>query len=655
MKNIKYATIAEKELIENAWLDIDIPDSYIINPIKDIPEAFKSEPEVFFIYMMSRPEYIGAFCKYIMNITLYPHQCLVLRELWTHRFPMLIAARGFSKCVRDALIITNNGTCKIEDLIPEDFPAMEKYYLDDCYIYGENGFNKAEYVWKNTPSKTIKIATYMGYELEGTENHPIRVVREGKLEWVNMEDLKIDDIVPIDRTECWPENTNDIPEDIGYWMGALVGDGGYTQRGHISFTNQDQNVVEQVSDIFLKLYGKPLKKLNYPDKDYQYLICGVKIWDDLFQKYGFNSPVCGEKDIPSSIWSASKKTAAAFLRGLFDTDGCVTKPGTVVELSCKSPNMAKSVQQLLLRFGIQSKKVKQLNKKYNKYYYKVQMSSNNLLKFREHIGFTIQYKKDRLDLGCNKTKNPNFDLIPRSMCMDLILSLSKKFKDDKITKSLLFRKYSNPHRLRTYEISYNTLSKILDNSNIYSDTDEWKNLQQINDKNYFYDTIKSIDHGFNDTYDVYIPNDHSFLSNGFISHNSYLLGLYGLLRIVFMPGRKVIACGAGFRQSKIIFEYAEKFWKNAPILRDMINDPHAEPIHGNDMWRFNINDGHLIALPVGTGEKIRGQRAHDLLIDEMKSINVQIFEEVLGPFASVPSDPVHIAQRKASQEKSNKN
>lgn len=136
---------------------------------------------------------------------------------------------------------------------------------------------------------------------------------------------------------------------------------------------------------------------------------------------------------------------------------------------------------------------------------------------------------------------------------------------------------------------------------------------------------------------------------------SYLLGLYALLRMIFMPGRKIVITGAGYRQSKIIFEYIEKFWYGAPLLRDMVGTHAPNGAHKNpDMWRFIIGESTAIALPVGNGEKIRGQRAHDILVDEFAVGNEQIFEHVISGFAAVSANVVHnvqdIAKRKLAKE-----
>ena len=50
---------------------------------------------------------------------------------------------------------------------------------------------------------------------------------------------------------------------------------------------------------------------------------------------------------------------------------------------------------------------------------------------------------------------------------------------------------------------------------------------------------------------------------------SFMLSLYALLRALLLPKRKVVVVGAAFRQSKVLFEYMETIWRNAPILRDI--------------------------------------------------------------------------------------
>jgi hypothetical protein len=52
----------------------------------------------------------------------------------------------------------------------------------------------------------------------------------------------------------------------------------------------------------------------------------------------------------------------------------------------------------------------------------------------------------------------------------------------------------------------------------------------------------------------------------YLSLKSFLLSLYCMLRIFFLPERKVVVVGAAFRQSKVLYEYAEGIWRNASVV-----------------------------------------------------------------------------------------
>jgi len=134
---------------------------------------------------------------------------------------------------------------------------------------------------------------------------------------------------------------------------------------------------------------------------------------------------------------------------------------------------------------------------------------------------------------------------------------------------------------------------------------------------------------------------------------SFVLALYGVLRALLLPRRKVVVVGAAFRQSKVLFEYMETIWNNAPILRDLC-DEQSGPRRDIDRCVLRVNESRVTCLPLGDGTKIRGQRAHDIISDEFASIPREIFETVVAGFAAVSSDPIenvrsHAAKTKAKE------
>lgn len=131
---------------------------------------------------------------------------------------------------------------------------------------------------------------------------------------------------------------------------------------------------------------------------------------------------------------------------------------------------------------------------------------------------------------------------------------------------------------------------------------------------------------------------------------SFMLSLYAMMRAFFMPRRKIIIVGAAFRQSKVLFEYMDTIWSNAPILRDMVPS-NSGPRRDVDRCVMHLGDSTITCLPLGDGSKIRGQRANDIIADEFASIPREIFENVVAGFAAVSASPIENVKMIASEKK----
>ena len=131
---------------------------------------------------------------------------------------------------------------------------------------------------------------------------------------------------------------------------------------------------------------------------------------------------------------------------------------------------------------------------------------------------------------------------------------------------------------------------------------------------------------------------------------SFILSVYPLLRALFMPRRKIIVVGAAFRQSKVLFEYMDTIWKNAPVLRDLCPS-NSGPRRDVDRCVMHIGQSTITCLPLGDGSKIRGQRANDIIADEFASIPRDIFENVVAGFAAVAASPIEKVKEKAREKR----
>lgn len=138
-----------------------------------------------------------------------------------------------------------------------------------------------------------------------------------------------------------------------------------------------------------------------------------------------------------------------------------------------------------------------------------------------------------------------------------------------------------------------------------------------------------------------------------------LLGIYILLKMLMNPNIRIVICGSGFRQSKIMFEVISNIWMRSPVLRSVCG-PGSGPFREIDRFTFKIFNGKdanlsystATAIPLGSG--IRGLRANITICDEFQSVPLDVYETVVKGFGSVSQNPIedmkHAARRKFMME-----
>jgi len=129
------------------------------------------------------------------------------------------------------------------------------------------------------------------------------------------------------------------------------------------------------------------------------------------------------------------------------------------------------------------------------------------------------------------------------------------------------------------------------------------------------------------------------------SSKSFLLAVYSILKALFEKNSRIVIVGAGLRQAKIVFNYIQTIWTNAPILRDLAGGNKASPKQAVDQCHFSLGSSSILALPLGDGGKIRGFRASCVVADEIASIPSDIFDIVVRGFASTSRTPIDTAKQ----------
>jgi len=184
--------------------------------------------------------------------------------------------------------------------------------------------------------------------------------------------------------------------DLAYIIGAFLGDGTLTRRKkgrtchYVVLTTKDYDFAVEFSVRMARAIGRKMvtpvwsKKRCYYVVRYSHIILYYmlkRIREDPFRIYDF-----------------IKKYPFDFLRGLYDAEGSVTsEKNHRIECGMTNQKYIRLVMELLEVKGYQPRLYKTKNKGKRKYIYKIVLSSlDDLIKFANEVGFSIQRKQRRL-------------------------------------------------------------------------------------------------------------------------------------------------------------------------------------------------------------------------------------------------------------------
>jgi stage V sporulation protein R len=182
-----------------------------------------------------------------------------------------------------------------------------------------------------------------------------------------------------------------LTEEIAWFLGYFVGDGNRTKSG-IGLTTGDDEIKDKLVQIFADSFGLQAKvKWDATETKgrWRVVVHSREIWRWL-EAVGINlDDRARTKKVPSLILQSPKKIVSAFLRGYFDADAYAGKSGII--LSSASDKLIKTVQIVLLNYGILSRQRKQ---PFDILHLEIRAASAR--KFFEEIGFGLERKQTAL-------------------------------------------------------------------------------------------------------------------------------------------------------------------------------------------------------------------------------------------------------------------
>jgi ribonucleoside-diphosphate reductase alpha chain len=435
--------------------------------------------------------------------------------------------------VGGTLLSTSRGLVRLHSL---GDPQGAKWQDLGVQVATDEGPREATKFFINGLEPVVTVDTARGHRVQGTTMHRIKVVEPASGEWVwrRFSDVRPGDLVPLALGSLLGE-----PQDVAlpplaeaYWtgehhvqvprhmtaalaevVGYFMGDGSLHSRGlRFCVANTDFDVIERLQMLAKECFGVSAKVT--PQKGYaEVRIDSVRLalW---WEACGFSKRPPTESHvgkgyvahIPDAVLHANdREVYAAFLRGLYEADGD-TSAGYPT-LKNTSVQMVRDTQSMLLALGFPttlSVKDRTNHSSWGSAPLAVLrlLNASYSVRWLDEVGFM----SDRKNAGVHVTDE----------------SVAQTGRHDHIplTRALVDRLAPDNDRLRKVLLMEQSRGRVSRRiaTELFARTGDAELGHLLG---FFYDTVQSAElDGEEFTYDVSVPDNVTYIANGFVSHNT---------------------------------------------------------------------------------------------------------------------------------------
>lgn len=390
---------------------------------------------------------------------------------------------------RETFVSTEEGIFRLDELVDihgEQWQDISDNNFMATQIHSANLISKG---YVNGYASTKKITLSNNVQLEATYNHKYKIIRNGELSWCRADELCVGDIIP-SRIGYYNKSTNTplktINQELYHGLGAII--------------TLPSEMNDKLAFILGAYYANGSNHTRGRDKHFASI------------RFSMNSE---KTDDISKICNL-----------IFDVFGICPTFSTSSQGSCTEINVANiNLCRWLEKNNLKKDK-----------------STNSIipLVIRTSSKNVIQAFLDGYHM-CDGSSNQSSVYIDTSnyqMAQDLVGLYRAIGKDASIRiDAKRSGAKSNKPMYRVFFGGYKSLD-FPEEKLRYVNKEKREmlsNIKQIMGNDWIYDTVTSIENSFNFTLDLEVQNEHYYLANGYISHNSLssMLGVSGGIEPIY--------------------------------------------------------------------------------------------------------------------------
>ena len=362
------------------------------------------------------------------------------------KLPVMMTTQ-FNRSLKEGSLVGDSGKVGYAyEIVQNCLPGDSLISTDDGITRLDSVVGKAGLrVWnglRSVPARVMMTGKKRVYEVHldngqvvrASKDHRFLVLENGHTSWAAVEDICPGDAVcrakPLMREpDGAPSRVDErrvhgrdiklpfeIDDSIALILGILTGDGWVAHEWQWSLSGHvdDSDVIAEFDRLLLRTFGVKFSAIRHHRKTLTAVLACRELARHAHSVYGLTKGIAHQKEVPSGVLSGTPAVWMAFLRGLFETDGCVDPKAGHVMLTSVSPNLVRQSTQLLQSLGIDCSMFPIKVSRFGRHQpYRVLIANSGIAAFADKIGFIGRRKQLLLRDALQRPRRKKW-AIPRS-------------------------------------------------------------------------------------------------------------------------------------------------------------------------------------------------------------------------------------------------